>query len=631
MKKYFFLIMMVFSLILSMNVYAAGTPITSIEITELDSPKLGQVADTTVKIRGVKCTPTKVVWYKDNMKLSNNLFSEVGKYTCRVYLYENYGYSIVPNATTIIANTEEAFLGADHEGYFAELIYDVKEEKDNYPKSIYFFNLQRPLNGKKFDYEITSKYPEYYDVTKVEWYDNNKNLLSESFYIKEGVYYCRVYINLYNGFEIKSGMNAQLSTESAERIVKDYNGIYFEVKYVVGNVSDPKCVTEVNIKIDGAPFYGQTLKNVNVLKQYSSNYYEIDHVEWYCNNYRMLEEYFFEGTYRCRIFIKFINGGYPSQDIKAYTNDLALPKKCSMINNQYYVEETFKIDKYVISTLKFEELNIPEYGRVQDMKVKSLEPGIYSPSMVYWYDKNGKYMSNMEIFSDGKYTCKFTLNLNVDCEMKPTISALINGADAKAYVENGKITVEKTYEVVKPTKKWSKASDWAVPELKDALNYALIPTSLDNKDYTKNITRAEFAAVAVRMYESIVMKAAEPISKNPFTDTNDSEILKAYALGITNGTSETTFEPNSLITRQEMATMMVRALEKAGISTSVNLNKVNKFADHNKIDSWALNGVYFMSNIGIIKGKGNNTFDVLGNATKEEALAISIRSVNYYN
>ena len=37
-----------------------------------------------------------------------------------------------------------------------------------------------------------------------------------------------------------------------------------------------------------------------------------------------------------------------------------------------------------------------------------------------------------------------------------------------------------------------------------------------------------------------------------------------------------------------------------------------------------------MSNIGIIKGVGNNTFDVFGNAIREEALAISIRSVNKF-
>ena len=44
---------------------------------------------------------------------------------------------------------------------------------------------------------------------------------------------------------------------------------------------------------------------------------------------------------------------------------------------------------------------------------------------------------------------------------------------------------------------------------------------------------------------------------------------------------------------------LAQKLEEAGISTSVNLNKVNKFADHAQIGSWALNGVYFMSDIGI--------------------------------
>ena len=37
--------------------------------------------------------------------------------------------------------------------------------------------------------------------------------------------------------------------------------------------------------------------------------------------------------------------------------------------------------------------------------------------------------------------------------------------------------------------------------------------------------------------------------------------------------------------------------------------------------------IYYMSNIEIIKGVGNNRFNVLGNATREQALLISERSV----
>lgn len=629
MKKYFFSIITIILLIFTSNVFASNV-VSGIEIMSLDYPKLGEAVDTTAKVRGSKFYISKIVWYKDGYKMSNNVFAEEGIYICRIYFNASSGYTFDPSSLVIFANTENRKLVSDFEGYYIELTYNVSKEIPEPPKSIYFFNMDIPKTGGTFDYDLEPRDPDYYNDTKIEWYDSSNNLLSSSYRATSGVYFCRVYIELYNDFQITSNIKAQITSKAADKIVKDYHGTYIEVKYTIGSNQDPKCVSEMKLIVDSVPSYGQTLKNVNVKKRYASEYYEISKVEWYCNNYRMIDDYFFEGVYKCRIFINFINGGYPVTETGIYINDSTRPKKLAIMDNQFYVEETFDIKKYVISTLKFDGLNIPEYGSVQDIKVQSLEPGIYSPSMVYWYDKNGRYLSNIEIFDEGKYTCKFTISLNVECDMKSTINALINNSEAKAYIENGKITIEKTYEIEKPNKKWSKASEWAVPELNDALNYALIPTSLENKDFTSNISRAEFAAVAVRMYEKVSMKSAEPTNKNPFSDTNDSEILKAYALGITNGTSETTFEPNSLITRQEMATMMVRALSKAGVSITVNLNKVNKFADHNKIDSWALNGVYFMSNIGIIKGKGNNTFDVLGNATREEALAISIRSVNYY-
>ena len=103
-------------------------------------------------------------------------------------------------------------------------------------------------------------------------------------------------------------------------------------------------------------------------------------------------------------------------------------------------------------------------------------------------------------------------------------------------------------------------------------------------------------------------------------------MLKAYNLEITNGTCDTTFEPDALITREQMATMMTRALTKAGIDTKVDLTKVSKFADDGELNDWGRTPVYYMSNIGIIKGVGNNKFDVNGKATKEQSLLISERS-----
>ena len=195
----------------------------------------------------------------------------------------------------------------------------------------------------------------------------------------------------------------------------------------------------------------------------------------------------------------------------------------------------------------------------------------------------------------------------------------------------------KVTEVEEPTipevkePKWSNASEWAKPELEKADENKLIPDMLNGKDFTSNITRREFAATCVKLYEKVSGKKGTQASNNPFTDTNDAEVLKAYNLGITNGTSETTFSPDALITREHMATMMTRALNKSGVNTTIDVNAVsNKFADHNEISTWALDGVYFMSARGVIKGVGENRFNVKGNATREQALAISSRSVTEF-
>ena len=132
------------------------------------------------------------------------------------------------------------------------------------------------------------------------------------------------------------------------------------------------------------------------------------------------------------------------------------------------------------------------------------------------------------------------------------------------------------------------------------------------------------------MFEAITKTKVEPVVVNPFIDTNDDYVLKAYALGITLGTSETTFTPDMLITREQMATMLTRGLRRAGINIDINLEDVNRFVDDYEMHDWGREAIYFMSEKGIIKGIGDNKFDSLGNATIEQSLAIVLRSVNIF-
>ena len=191
------------------------------------------------------------------------------------------------------------------------------------------------------------------------------------------------------------------------------------------------------------------------------------------------------------------------------------------------------------------------------------------------------------------------------------------------------------------------SSAWAQSELDKAEELGLIPDILKNADMTKPITRAEFAAVSVKVYEALSGMKAIPAVNNPFTDTNDVEILKAYNIGSVNGISTTTFKPDGLLNREQAAAMMTRVFKRITL-VGWSLERDNEFSlpfvqpalfsDDADISAWAKDSVYFMATNGIIGGVGNNRFaprnttteqEAMGyaNATREQALAIAVRMV----
>ena len=191
------------------------------------------------------------------------------------------------------------------------------------------------------------------------------------------------------------------------------------------------------------------------------------------------------------------------------------------------------------------------------------------------------------------------------------------------------------------------AHDWALEELEAAYYIGLIPESLENADLTQNITRAEFAAVSVRTYEAITGISPEPVAVNPFTDCSDPYVLKAYAIGAVNGTSDTTFSPDALLTREQAATMLTRVFKKVifedwtlehDADFTLTYQKPAPFADDDKISDYAKESVYFMAAYGIINGVGGNKFAPratteaekaagYAQATREQALLIAERMV----
>lgn len=167
-------------------------------------------------------------------------------------------------------------------------------------------------------------------------------------------------------------------------------------------------------------------------------------------------------------------------------------------------------------------------------------------------------------------------------------------------------------------------SDWAEETLRKAEANNIMPYVIEVSDVSMPITRAEFAAVAVRLYDAMSDTDAEAASYNPFTDTADRDVLKAYAAGITTGITETTFEPDAYISREQAAVMLTRVYSLVE-NTEPSPAYSEPFADDGSISGWARDAVYFMSENGIISGVGDGRFAPADTASREQAVAIAER------
>lgn len=177
----------------------------------------------------------------------------------------------------------------------------------------------------------------------------------------------------------------------------------------------------------------------------------------------------------------------------------------------------------------------------------------------------------------------------------------------------------------------AKTSSWAQSDVNLALNDNLLDAGLLGSDYTKNITRLQFCSVAVRLAEELTGKSITPAAANTFTDTNNAYVLKAYAAGITTGTSTSAFSPNDTLTRQQMAAFLYRTLryveKNSGYSYTSYTSKLASYTDNAQVQGWAKESMAFMNALDLVKGTTATTLNPNGKCTIEQAVAVAERSV----
>lgn len=481
-------------------------------------------------------------------------------------------------------------------------------------------------------------------VNYLYWYDKNGSSYTKDTF-EEGRYNLRIWLLSTDNskYQISENLKATINGENATTYTK--SGVYYvqkeffiektateikEVKLNVSNIELGKKVSDCKVTVPAdAPYTAEVEMYENTPT--SVPRLENDHVFVSGKKYRVLVNLFAKDGYAF------------AKDLKGTINNIA-ETRYSKIDGKH---------RMVVDIVLPEVEEAEEIKEVK-VKVSNLETGKKASDCKLTIPSGAPYTAEMEI--DIKDDVKATLKMmdpNDEFEAEKSyrvtvelyakdgytfakdLKGTINGIKETKYVtmsNKNRIYVDVVMPEIEESEEytWSKASEWAEPELKEASKQNLIPEIFDEANLTKNITRKEFAHTVVKMYEKITGQKAVPIAKNPFTDTKDKEVLKAYNIGITNGTSNTTFSPDALITREQMATMMTRALTKAGKDTS-RPESAKLFADDSEFSEYAKDSIYYMSSIEIIKGVGENKFNAKGNASREQALAISIRCVKKLN
>ncbi len=171
--------------------------------------------------------------------------------------------------------------------------------------------------------------------------------------------------------------------------------------------------------------------------------------------------------------------------------------------------------------------------------------------------------------------------------------------------------------------KYLNRSDWADAEIAQADKIGYID-SVKLFDMQSNISREDFCNMIVDFCEKYLGRGLSTTA-NPFKDTKNEKVVKAYANGIITGVSSDEFSPDDKITREQMCAIMTRAAKF--LKPDVKFGTGIKFGDMHLVSDWAVEGVNAMSGLGIVKGDGHS-ITPQSNTSVEQAIAMTYRLYN---
>ncbi len=220
-----------------------------------------------------------------------------------------------------------------------------------------------------------------------------------------------------------------------------------------------------------------------------------------------------------------------------------------------------------------------------------------------------------------------------------------NGNEVEVkYLENGKYTfempdsdvaIEVEFREINKTPSGStppftdvKEGDWFYDAVKYVFDNELMNGTGDTTfEPLSEVTRGMFATVLFRDNGSIQADLVMPFTDVPEDEYYTEAVRWAAAAEVVNGTTETTFEPDKAITREEMAAMLYRYIQHKGGGFTGAWAFPLDFKDADQVSDWAYEAMCYltMPSVGLINGMEDGSLAPKNNTNRAELATILMR------
>ena len=139
------------------------------------------------------------------------------------------------------------------------------------------------------------------------------------------------------------------------------------------------------------------------------------------------------------------------------------------------------------------------------------------------------------------------------------------------------------------------------------------------------MTRAMLVTVLARLGGIAVDNSTASFPDVPAGTWYSGAVAWAAETGIVTG-SEGNFDPDGLLTREALCTILARFLEKTGITLD-EVSDGSGFTDMDSVSGWAKDGVVMALKTGLLNGKPGKLIDPTGQITRAEVAAVLQRFV----